>query len=54
MKYSIKFVKKAQMWCLTYFVKGEKKNIQKQEWFIEKEQVQERLKQLDDTQNLSN
>lgn len=29
----IKFVKKANQWCVTYFTKGEKGPIQHQKWF---------------------
>lgn len=29
---SIKFVAKANMWCVTYFTQGDKKRVQHQEW----------------------
>lgn len=37
-KVSIKFVKRANMWCKTWFEYNEKTNIgtQKQEWYSEK------------------
>ena len=43
----IKFVRKANQWCLTYFVEDGKKNLsQKQEWFDTKEKALERKKEL--------
>lgn len=43
---SIKFVKKASSWCLTYFIFKDQKDIQKQEWFSTFEEAEKRANEL--------
>lgn len=47
MKLSIKFVKKARQWCLTYFlVDSKSKESRKQEWFNSKLEALKRVEEL--------
>ena len=42
-----KFVKKANKWCVTWFVTGDKKTIQHQDWFS----TQEEAEKFEDTKS---
>ena len=43
---SIKFVKKARMWCLSYWIALRNKDIQKQEWFPTFETAKQKADEL--------
>jgi hypothetical protein len=47
MRVLIKFVRKAQMWCITIINLSEKNELnQKQEWFSTEEEAQKRYQEL--------
>lgn len=43
---SIRFVKRAKMWCLSYSMPGTKKENQKQEWCHTLEEAERRAREL--------